>query len=287
MIKNISNLGDAALYCDFGNDVNREINLNVIQFFKNIKKSNIPGITNITPSYNKLVISFDLKLTSFAKLKKQVEKFFSERGLELVNAGMSREYLAEFKGEKKVQIILLAASDIPLEIKKGNIDIGITGRDLIFEKILDWRKCILELKQLDFGEADLVIGVPQFWIDVNHLDDLDEVAFFFRKKYLRCLRIATKYQNITREFLIDNQVTNFEIIESQGATEGAIVNGIADVIVDISSTGETLKQNKLKTIEDGTLLKSFASIFVNKRYYKKNKSDIELRRLLDQLVSGS
>ena len=127
-------------------------------------------------------------LPSKGRLKKQVEKFFSERGLELVNAGMSREYLAEFKGEKKVQIILLAASDIPLEIKKGNLDIGITGRDLIFEKILDWRKFILELKQLDFGEADLVIGVPQFWIDVNHLDDLDEVAFIFRKKFFWRIR---------------------------------------------------------------------------------------------------
>ena len=225
-----------------------------------------------------------LGIPSKGRLKQQVEKFFLQKGLELVKVGSSREYLAEFKEEKKIQIILLAASDLPLEIKKGNLDIGITGRDLVFEKILDWQKWVLELQQLDFGNADLVIGVPQFWIDVNHLDDLDEVAFFFRKKYSRCLRIATKYQNITREFLIENQVTNFEIIESQGATEGAIVNGIADVIVDISSTGETLKQNKLKTIEDGTLLKSFASIFVNKNYYKKNKSDVELKRLLDQLV---
>ena len=222
-------------------------------------------------------------LPSKGRLKKQVEKFFSERGLELVNAGMTREYLAKFKGEKKVQVILLAASDIPLEIKKGNLDIGITGRDLIFEKILDWQKWIVELKQLDFGNADLVIGVPQFWIDVNHLDDLDEVAFFFRKKYSRCLRIATKYQNITREFLIDKQVTNFEIIESQGATEGAIVNGIADVVVDITSTGETLKQNKLKTIEDGILLKSFAAIFMNKRWYKKNKSDLGLKNFLNKV----
>ena len=221
-----------------------------------------------------------LGLPSKGRLKTQVEKFFFERGLELVNVGMSREYLAVFKEEKKIQIILLAASDIPLEIKKGNLDIGITGRDLIFEKILDWRKSILEWKQLDFGNADLVLGVPQFWIDVNHLDDLDEVAFFFRKKYSRCLRIATKYQNITREFLIDKQVTNFEIIESQGATEGAIVNGIADVVVDITSTGETLKQNKLKTIEDGILLKSFAAIFMNKRWYKKNKSDFVLKNFL-------
>ena len=221
-----------------------------------------------------------LGLPSKGRLKKQVEKFFFEKGLELVKVGTSREYLAEFKEEKKIQIILLAASDIPLEIKKGNLDIGITGRDLIFEKILDWQKWVVELQQLGFGNADLVIGVPQFWIDVNHLDDLDEVAYFFRKKYSRCLRIATKYQNITREFLIDKQVTNFEIIESQGATEGAIVNGIADVVVDITSTGETLKQNKLKTIEDGILLESFAAIFMNKRWYKKNKSNFGLKNFL-------
>ena len=224
-----------------------------------------------------------LGIPSKGRLKKQVEKFFLEKGLELVKVGSSREYLAEFKEEKNIQIILLAASDLPLEIKKGNLDIGITGRDLVFEKILDWQKWVVELQQLGFGNADLVIGVPQFWIDVNHLDDLDEVAYFFRKKYLRCLRIATKYQNITREFLIDKQVTNFEIVESQGATEGAIVNGIADVVVDITSTGETLKQNKLKTIEDGILLKSFAAIFMNKRWYKRNKSDLVLKNFLDKV----
>ena len=224
-----------------------------------------------------------LGIPSKGRLKKQVEKFFLEKGLELVKVGSSREYLAEFKEEKKIQIILLAASDLPLEIKKGNLDIGITGRDLVFEKILDWQKWVVELQQLGFGNADLVIGVPQFWIDVNHLDDLDEVAYFFRKKYSRCLRIATKYQNITREFLIDKQVTNFEIVESQGATEGAIVNGIADVVVDITSTGETLKQNKLKTIEDGILLKSFAAIFMNKRWYKRNKSDLVLKNFLDKV----
>ena len=224
-----------------------------------------------------------LGIPSKGRLKKQVEKFFLEKGLELVKVGSSREYLAEFKEEKNIQIILLAASDLPLEIKKGNLDIGITGRDLVFEKILDWQKWVVELQQLGFGNADLVIGVPQFWIDVNHLDDLDEVAYFFRKKYSRCLRIATKYQNITREFLIDKQITNFEIVESQGATEGAIVNGIADVVVDITSTGETLKQNKLKTIEDGILLKSFAAIFMNKRWFKKNKSDLVLKNFLDKV----
>ena len=179
---------------------------------------------------------------------------------------------------------MIAPSDIPLEIKKANLDIGITGRDLVFEKIIGWQKWMLEFKRLNFGKADLVLGIPQFWIDVNHLDDLDDVAYLLRQKYGQRLRIATKYQNITRDFLIENQVTNFEIIESQGATEGAIVNGIADVVVDISSTGETLKQNKLKMIEQGTLLRSSASIFINSRYYKKNKSDPELKRFLSKLI---
>ena len=225
-----------------------------------------------------------LGLPSKGRMKSQVEEFFLHKGLELVNVGSSREYLAKFKQEQKIQIILIAPSDIPLEIKKANLDIGITGRDLVFEKIIGWQKWMLEFKRLNFGKADLVLGIPQFWIDVNHLDDLDDVAYLLRQKYGQRLRIATKYQNITRDFLIDNQVTNFEIIESQGATEGAIVNGIADVVVDISSTGETLKQNKLKMIEQGTLLRSSASIFINSRYYKKNKSDPELKRFLAKLV---
>ena len=225
-----------------------------------------------------------LGLPSKGRMKKQVEEFFLHKDLELVDVGSSREYLAKFKQEQKIQIILIAPSDIPLEIKKANLDIGITGRDLVFEKIIGWQKWMLEFKRLNFGKADLVLGIPQFWIDVNHLDDLDDVAYLLRQKYGQRLRIATKYQNITRDFLTDNQVTNFEIIESQGATEGAIVNGIADVVVDISSTGETLKQNKLKMIEQGTLLRSSASIFVNSKYYKKNKSDIELERFLAKLV---
>ncbi|MDC3107912.1 ATP phosphoribosyltransferase [Paracoccaceae bacterium] len=225
-----------------------------------------------------------LGLPSKGRMKQQVEDFFLHKGLELVDVGSSREYLAKFKQEEKIQIILIAPSDIPLEIKKDNLDIGITGRDLVFEQIIGWQKWMLEFMRLDFGNADLVVGVPQFWTDVNHLDDLDDVAYLLRQKYGQRLRIATKYQNITRDFLIDNQVTNFEIIESQGATEGAIVNGIADVVVDISSTGETLKQNKLKMIEKGTLLRSSASIFVNRKYYKKSKSDCELKRFLAKLV---
>ena len=104
MIKNISNLGDAALYCDFGNDVNREINLNVIQFFKNIKKSNISGITNITPSYNKLIISFDLSITNFDKIKTEVEQLNFKN--EIVNEG------------NLIKIPVCCDNDFALDIKR-------------------------------------------------------------------------------------------------------------------------------------------------------------------------
>ena len=104
MIKNISNLGDAALYCDFGTEVNKEINRNVINYFNNLRDSNFLGITNITPSYNKLVISFDLKLTSFAKLKKQVEN------LELKKINNSKNNL--------IKIPVCYAEEFALDIKR-------------------------------------------------------------------------------------------------------------------------------------------------------------------------
>jgi len=73
MLKNISNLGDSALYCDFGNEINRETNSNVIKYFKNLQKLNLKGITNITPSYNKLIISYDLSIISFQDLKEKIK----------------------------------------------------------------------------------------------------------------------------------------------------------------------------------------------------------------------
>ena len=219
-------------------------------------------------------------IPSKGRLKSDVEKFFRTNSLDLLKNGLEREYVLNFENRKDIQPVLMNASDIPLEVRKGNIDLGITGKDLLYEKVTDWSKTIIEIRQLNFGFANLVIALPRFWVDVNNLDDLDDVAHFYRKKSSKRLKIATKYQNLVREFFVTRELVDYQIVESQGATEGAIKNGLADVIADITSTGETLKQNNLKQLNDGLILKSAATIFANKAYIEKNDNNESLKDFL-------
>ncbi|OUX43510.1 ATP phosphoribosyltransferase [bacterium TMED277] len=219
-------------------------------------------------------------IPSKGRLKSDVEKFFRTNSLELIKNGLEREYVLNFESRKDIQPVLMNASDIPLEVRKGNIDLGITGKDLLYEKVTDWSKTIIEIRQLNFGFANLVIALPRFWVDVNTLDDLDDIAHFYRKKSSKRLKIATKYQNLVREFFVTRELVDYQIVESQGATEGAIKNGLADVIADITSTGETLKQNNLKQLNDGLILKSAATIFANKAYIEKNDNNGSLKDFL-------
>ena len=219
-------------------------------------------------------------IPSKGRLKSDVEKFFRTNSLDLLKNGLEREYVLNFENRKDIQPVLMNASDIPLEVRKGNIDLGITGKDLLYEKVTDWSKTIIEIRQLNFGFANLVIALPRFWVDVNTLDDLDDIAHFYRKKSSKRLKIATKYQNLVREFFVTRELVDYQIVESQGATEGAIKNGLADVIADITSTGETLKQNNLKQLNDGLILKSAATIFANKAYIEKNDNNGSLKDFL-------
>ena len=219
-------------------------------------------------------------IPSKGRLKSSVEKFFKANGLNLIKNGRDREYVLNFENRTDIQPVLINASDIPLEVRKGNIDLGITGKDLLYEKVSDWSKTVIEIRQLNFGFANLVIALPRFWVDVNTLDDLDDIAHFYRKKSSKRLKIATKYQNLVREFFVTRELVDYQIVESQGATEGAIKNGLADVIADITSTGETLSQNNLKLLNDGLILKSAATVFANKDYLKKNKNNKSLKDFL-------
>ena len=224
-------------------------------------------------------------IPSKGRLKSSVEKFFRTNSLDLIKNGLEREYVLNFEKRTDIQPVLMNASDIPLEVRKGNIDLGITGKDLLYEKVSDWSKAVVEIRQLNFGFANLVIALPRFWVDVNTLDDLDDIAHFYRKKSSKRLKIATKYQNLVREFFVTRELVDYQIVESQGATEGAIKNGLADVIADITSTGETLKQNNLKLLDDGLILKSSATIFANKDYIEKNKNNGSLKDFLKLIGS--
>jgi ATP phosphoribosyltransferase len=220
-----------------------------------------------------------LGLPSKGRLKEATEKYFQDIGLPIVNSGGERDYTGKIQGLDNIQVFFLQASEITHRLGDGTLDLGVTGYDLLAEKeILD--KTYI-LKKLNFGYADLVFTVPESWIDVQSISDLDDIMFFFRRNHNMRFRIATKYINLTTQFLRQHKITNYRIIESQGATEGAPAAGVAEAVVDITSTGATLRDNHLKIIPQGLILKSQAVLTASlvKLIAKENLDTI--RRILD------
>jgi len=160
-----------------------------------------------------------------------------------------------------VQMVLLSAGEIPRELAAGRIHLGVTGQDLIREKLGSWETRVEELAELGFGHADLVIGVPAFWVDVDTLDDLDAASAAFRREHGFRLRIATKYHRLIRDYLREHGVADYQLVDSQGATEGTVKNLTAEAIADITSTGETLRANHLKVLKEEPVLRSQATLF--------------------------
>ena len=202
-----------------------------------------------------------LGIPSKGRLMGQTFDWFLERGIKLIRSESDREYAGHIEGMKNVQLIFLSASEIPRELSAGRLHFGVTGNDVIQEKLVRFNQLVKPISELGFGFADLIIAVPTFWVDVETLDDLDAVSAQFRDKHGYRLRIATKYHRLLREFLMKAGVADYQIIDSQGATEGAVKNGLAEAVADITSTGNTLKANHLKILLDGSILKSQATLF--------------------------
>jgi len=188
--------------------------------------------------------------------------WFGDRGVILRRTGLEREYAGLVAGVTGVELVLLSAGEIPRELAAGRIHLGVTGTDLIREKLINWDQKVQELAPLGFGFADLIIAVPSCWIDVDTLDDLDAVAEAFRADHGIRLRIATKYHRLVREFLRGAGVADYQLVDSQGATEGTVKNLTAEAVADITSSGETLRANHLKFLSDGLILQSQATLFL-------------------------
>jgi ATP phosphoribosyltransferase len=206
-------------------------------------------------------MSVKLGVPSKGRLMEKTFEWFGARGVELGRAGSDREYAGFVDGIDNVELVLLSAGEIPRELAAGRIHLGVTGTDLVREKLGLWDHRVEELAELGFGHADLVLAVPRAWVDVGTLDDLDAVAAAFRAKHGFRLRIATKYHRLVREFLRENGVADYQLVDSQGATEGTVKNETAEAIADITSSGDTLRANHLKTLEDGLILRSQATLF--------------------------
>jgi ATP phosphoribosyltransferase len=228
-------------------------------------------------------MSIKLGVPSKGRLMEKTFDWFGKRGIILSRSGSDREYAGAVGGIDGVELVLLSAGEIPRELAAGRIHLGVTGTDLVREKLARWEQQVEEVDPLGFGEADLILAVPKAWVDVDTLDDLDGAAAAFRAVHGFRMRIATKYHRLVRDFLRDNGVADYALVDSQGATEGTVKNETAEAIADITSTGETLRANHLKLLGDGLILKSQATLFRSRTAPLSNADRKTLKSLMDQL----
>ena len=201
---------------------------------------------------------------SKGRLMEKTFDWFGARGVAMARTGNEREYSGAVEGIENVELVLLSAGEIPRELAAGRIHLGVTGSDLVRDKLADWSRQVSELALLGFGHADLILAVPTAWVDVDTLDDLDAVAAEIRARHGHRLRIATKYHRLVREFLTEKGVADYALVDSQGATEGTVKNLTAEAIADITSTGETLRANHLKILGDALIHSSQATLYASR-----------------------
>ncbi len=220
---------------------------------------------------------------SKGRLMEKTFDWFGARGLAMVKTGNEREYSGRIDGIEGVELVMLSAGEIPRELTAGRIHLGVTGSDLVRDKLAGWQARVTDWQALGFGHADLVIAVPQAWVDVDTLDDLDAAASAFRAQHGFRLRIATKYHRLVREFLTANGVADYALVDSQGATEGTVKNLTAEAIADITSSGETLHANHLKILSDGLIHQSQATLFLARKADWSPKKAATLQSVAEKL----
>ena len=219
------------------------------------------------------------------RLQENAEAFFAHAGLRLVKPRGAREYRGTIESVAGVEVAYLSAAEITLGLAQGAVHLGITGEDLVREMIAEAERRVVLIDGLGFGFANVVVAVPQAWIDVRSMADLDDVATAFRHKHDRRMRVATKYVNLTRRFFAVHGVIDYRIVESSGATEGAPAAGTAELIVDITTTGATLAANGLKVIEDGVILRSQANLVAARAAAWDEDARSTARLILDRLAA--
>ncbi len=212
----------------------------------------------------------NIGVPSKGRLRKNILEIFKKNKLNLISERGERDLLGSIEGLSNIKVLYLHAREIVERLGDGSLDLGFSGYDLLKESEINIQKKINVIKSYNFGKAKLVIAIPDPWIDVQTVADLEEIAFEFKDKKKKRLRVATKYPNLTREFLFSKGVTQFKLVSSLGATEAYPFTGSSEIITDITSTGETLRANNLRILKDGEILKSEACMMISKSALKIN-----------------
>ncbi|MEO0545582.1 MAG: ATP phosphoribosyltransferase [Pseudomonadota bacterium] len=210
-------------------------------------------------------MTLQIAIPSKGRLKQDTLSVFANAGLVIEEPKDTRAYQSKIVGRDDIEVLFVSASEITRELARGAVHLGVTGEDLARENIPQADQTVIFRQALGFGHADVVVAVPEAWVDVSTMADLDDVAADFRARYGRRLRVATKYFQLTQNHFRNHGVGVYRIVESLGATEGAPASGAADAIVDITSTGSTIRANRLKILDDGVILKSQANLIESTR----------------------
>ena len=229
-------------------------------------------------SNSTLKIAFPSK----GRLRKDLEKLLSSKKISFIDEGNDRNYIAKLSSHNAILVYFMGAKEIVTQLDEGNIHLGITGDDLVQEYMFDYDSKVSSELILDFGKANLVVAVPKIWLDVTTMADLDEISHIKRMSTSKRLKVATKYINLTNRFFSKCGVTDYRTVGSSGSTESAPFNGMSDIIVDITSTGETLKANNLRILDDGLILNSSANIFKS----QKANWSLSLEEICEQFLSS-
>ena len=206
-----------------------------------------------------------LAIPSKGRLKEQCEAWLADCGFRLEAEGGERGYRAALAGLPGAEVRLLSAGDIAAGLDAGELHLGVTGEDLLRERGEGLDERVSLLRALPFGRADLVVAAPQSWIDVETMADVADVAHLHLLRTGARMRVATKYGVQTRAFFARSGVSEYRIVESSGATEGAPAAGQAELVVDITTTGSTLAANNLKIVGEGVILRSRAQLAASLR----------------------
>ncbi len=224
-----------------------------------------------------------LAIPSKGRLMESAQELFEKAGYKIERLGTDRGYRGALVGLDNVEVAFLSASEIAANLKDGKIDAGITGEDLLREAIAPDNQIADVALRLNFGPANVVVAVPECWLDVAVMADLDDVAEQFYQTHGRRLRVATKYLALTRRFFAEKGVTGYRIVESLGATEGAPAAGTAELIVDITTSGATLLANALKILDDGLILQSCGVLAVS-QHHKTDPRIVQIVTSLSRIV---
>lgn len=220
-----------------------------------------------------------LGIPSKGRLMESTAELFAKAGLPIERVGNDRGYRGRLAGIEGIEVAYLSASEIAGQLRDGKISLGVTGEDLLRENIPPTDDCAGVALRLGFGPANVVVAVPECWLDVAAMADLEEVAEQFYRNHGRRIRVATKYVHLTRRWFAAHGVTGYRIVDSSGATEGAPAAGLAELIVDITTTGSTLKANHLRILDDGIILESCAVLAARREAAADSRVQVLIRAL--------